>query len=510
MKLILTLALFLDFTTSFSQWTKVKQLPSSDIFTLYHKDSTLYAGGKKVIYFSRDKGQTWDSTTAIPQLSFLSNIIVYKNELYAAAPRAGVFKSADGGTTWQNISAGIFPEVADFCEFRGDLYAATLGNSVYKLNPVNGNSWLFFSSGLSNLSANLPSIASNSNAIIAGTLGNGIYGHLPANSTTWEERLLAGRLDPNEGAYDIVTAHDTLFYSGRTGKFYMSTDNGLNWNFIGNRLVSAATTLVNTKQALLASRHIFESGSFKILFYYIKKDALQNPFINFSIVSNHFTYKIDVLGDRLWDASNKGLFYMSLSDLPEISADDNPENILLPPRFTLFIANCEAGKVLITWKTAQEQNSSHFDIERSIEGANWTVIGSLPAVANSSIESSYSFTDNNPGQRGFYRIAEYGPDGQVHHTGILQSSCNVTDVFKLWPNPVLNMAFIKIVSANNSQAIIKIVDSKGASVKIQRTTILQGSNQLSIGMQSMAKGVYSLSVYWNNGQSKKTIQILKQ
>lgn len=511
MKLIITLALLLSFSTSFCQWTRVETLPATDIASLYHKENILYAGGKNIIYISQNKGLTWDSTSTIPQLFLVTNIIVYKNELYAAAPNKGVFKSPDGGTTWQNISAGIFPDVSDFCEFRGDLYAATLGNSVYKLNPVNGNSWLFFSNGLSNLSANLPAIACNSNAIIAGTLANGIYGHLPANSTSWEERLLTGQLDPNEGAYDIVTGHDTLFYSGRTGKFYMSTDNGLNWNFIGNRLASAATTLVNAKQAVLVSRHIFENGSFKILFYYIKKDALQHPFVNFSVVLDHFTYKIDILGNKLWDASNKGLFFMSLSDLPGISAADDTATAVLPVHFISLNANCESNKILITWKTVQEQNSSRFDIERSVDGIHWTVIGNLHAARNSHIESSYSFTDNSPMQNASYRIAEYDLDGKVQYSIVLRLSCTATkESFRLWPNPVHDRIFVNIVNTNESQAMLKVFDSKGALVKMQKATVLQGSNQLSIDIRSLAKGVYSLSADWNNGQTKKTVQVLKQ
>ena len=94
-------------------------------------------------------------------------------------------KARMDGITWQNISAGLlFPDVSDFCEFKGDLYAATLGNSVYKLDPVNQEQWLFFGNGLSDLSANLTSIAGNNNALVAGTNANGIYDYLPANSTT--------------------------------------------------------------------------------------------------------------------------------------------------------------------------------------------------------------------------------------------------------------------------------------------------------------------------------------
>src|SRR5204862_7948364 len=79
-KFLLTTVLLLCFSSSFSQWTRVEQLPSSDIFSLYQKDSILYAGGKNSIYISRDKGQSWDSTTIIPRSFEVDNIIVYKNE----------------------------------------------------------------------------------------------------------------------------------------------------------------------------------------------------------------------------------------------------------------------------------------------------------------------------------------------------------------------------------------------------------------------------------------------
>jgi len=510
MKFIITLALLFCFSTSFSQWTRVRQLPSSDIFSLYRKDSILYAGGKNIIYISSDKGQTWDSTNSIP-LPSVDNIIVYKDELYAASYSVGVYKSADGGRTWQNIGAGIIPFVSDFCEFRGDLYAATLGSSVFKLDPVHRDNWSSFNNGLSSLSVNLNSIAGNSNALIAGTLANGLYDYLPANSTIWEERFLLGQIRPTEGVYDIITANDSLFLAGFTGRFYMSTDNGLNWNLFGSELPSNITSLVNAKQALLLSRSNFNGVSYTSSFYYIRKDSLQRPFVPFSLVPDNFTYKIEIFGDKLWDASNAGLFFMSLSDLPGISdANDTVLHIPLPVSFISFNANCEGNKVMITWKTAQEQNSSHFNVERSVDGTRWTVIGNLPAAGNAGSESSYSFADNNPVQNGYYRIAQYDLDGKVQYTSILRSSCNATDVFSLWPNPVHDRVFINIVTANESQAMIKLFDSKGALVKVQKATVLQGSNQFSVDMKSLTNGVYQLYLDWNNGQMKKTIQVLKQ
>lgn len=183
---------------------------------------------------------------------------------------------------------------------------------------------------------------------------------------------------------------------------------------------------------------------------------------------------------------------------------------VLSVRFILFNAKCEDNKVLITWKTAQEENSGHFNIERSTDGINWTVIGNLPAAGNSTIERSYTLTDNNPVQNGCYRIAEYDLNGRAQYTPVLRSSCDATDPFSLWPNPVHDKIFINIVTRNESQAIISVFDNKGALVKIQKATFLRGSNQLSVDIGSLANGIYQLSVDWNNGQMKKTVRVLKQ
>ena len=182
----------------------------------------------------------------------------------------------------------------------------------------------------------------------------------------------------------------------------------------------------------------------------------------------------------------------------------------LPVRFISFNTKCERNDVDLKWKTAQEQGSSHFNIERSADAVQWLVIGSIPAAGNSNTERSYAFTDNNPVQNSLYRIAEHDLGGSTQYTSVLRSSCNVREEFNVWPNPVQEMVFINILTSNGSTAIIKLFDSKGALVKKQKAMLLPGSNQLNLDMRSLPSGVYSLSVQWNNGQTERTTQVLKQ
>ena len=182
----------------------------------------------------------------------------------------------------------------------------------------------------------------------------------------------------------------------------------------------------------------------------------------------------------------------------------------LPIQFTLFNVKCQDANSIIIWKTAQEQNSHRFEVQKSSDGIQWISIAVIPAAGTSAIEKSYSYTDINPSQGSFYRIAGFDTDGKVKYTSVLRSSCSSKDVFKLWPSPSRGPVFINIVADAASPVAIKVFNNNGALVKQHNATILQGSNQLSIDLSLLANGTYTVTAEWNNGQIKKAMQVIKQ
>jgi hypothetical protein len=440
--------------------------------------------------------------------------------LYVASPTKGVFKSADGGATWLNISTGLTDvftgitlNVSDLCLFKGKLFASTSGSngvSIYKLDSLGRNRWLPFSNGLSALSINLNCIIGTSNTLVAGTNANGLYDYLPPNSTTWEERFLTNPISVNEAPFDIITAHDTLFLPGKTGLFYMSTDNGLTWSVFGDRLVTGASFIVNAKQALISSRYIFDGVSNTSLYYYIKKDELQNPFINFSILRNLFTWKIDIIGDNLWAATDRGLFFMPLSILPGITAADDSTNLSpLPVHFISVGATCNNSHVLITWNTAQEDNISRFGIERSNDSNHWVEIGSMSTKAAGINGTAYTFNDNEPLQTAYYRIAEHDADGHIHYSSLFRSLCTQAEVIGVWPNPVKERMFISISAIIPTPASISLFDARAALVKKENVKLVAGKNLIEFNMQNIPRGIYSV-VVTVDGELQKAVQVMKQ
>ncbi|MDZ4794147.1 MAG: T9SS type A sorting domain-containing protein [Bacteroidota bacterium] len=189
-----------------------------------------------------------------------------------------------------------------------------------------------------------------------------------------------------------------------------------------------------------------------------------------------------------------------------LSSIGNP----LPVLFTLFNLKCEGNKIILNWKTAQEQNSSHFNIERSTDGIRWSAIGSVPAAGNSSIERSYSYTDNNPISSGaMYRIAEYDIDGRTQYTSIIRSDCEQKDSWRVWPNPVQEMLWVNITATSSSPVTINVFDAKGSLVRSQQSALLSGNNQLNIDMKNLTLGTYHIILEWGNGQIQKSVSVIK-
>jgi hypothetical protein len=183
---------------------------------------------------------------------------------------------------------------------------------------------------------------------------------------------------------------------------------------------------------------------------------------------------------------------------------------ILPVRFLSFDARCERNAVQINWTTSAEQNSSHYNIEKSGDGVNWSVIANLPSAHNRSIESSYSFTDNSPLQNGYYRVAEYNYDGTIQYSPIERASCNIVNTFNVWPNPAHGEVLINMTGNGESEVVVKIFDSKGALVITQRANVISGMNQFRLDIGRLSNAVYTLTVEWENGRMRKTAEIIKQ
>jgi hypothetical protein len=86
--------------------------------------------------------------------------------------------------------------------------------------------------------------------------------------------------------------------------------------------------------------------------------------------------------------------------------------VSLPVELISFNATYSDGGILINWKTASEHNSSHFTLEKSRDGEDWTQIYTEQAAGNSNQLLTYNFTDiKSIDGLNYYRLQQYDFDG---------------------------------------------------------------------------------------------------
>ena len=174
----------------------------------------------------------------------------------------------------------------------------------------------------------------------------------------------------------------------------------------------------------------------------------------------------------------------------------------LPVKFLNFKGQVEDQKVLLDWKTAFEMNNEGFEIYRSKDGLNWNRIGIVNPEINSSLETNYNFTDEDPLQgSNFYRISQKDIDGNNSFSDIIKVDFSKKGFYTLGNNPGNGIYQLNIKSANRTT--IMVSDMSGR--QLMNKQINPGIQQLDISR--FTKGTYLLRLkIGNNVFTEKLIR----
>ncbi|MFT3910625.1 MAG: T9SS type A sorting domain-containing protein [Ferruginibacter sp.] len=139
---------------------------------------------------------------------------------------------------------------------------------------------------------------------------------------------------------------------------------------------------------------------------------------------------------------------------------------LLPVSILNFSAKENNGIVNLNWKTVNEINAGHFNIQKSNNGKDFSIIGNVAAsgITNGSF---YNFDDKQPydGQN-FYRLESVDVNGtkQLSNTISINNVHAANTTMTIAPNPVHVQAAINISGDLKGIASIKMYDLNGRKV----------------------------------------------
>jgi hypothetical protein len=188
-----------------------------------------------------------------------------------------------------------------------------------------------------------------------------------------------------------------------------------------------------------------------------------------------------------------------------------PFGVPLPLDLLAFDARKDGQTALLSWKTANETKVKHFEIERSLNGSDFSKIGTVDA-ANKVAQNNYQFTDRNPATGvNFYRLKMVDIDGDFTTSMVrqLEFSDGKMDI-SLYPNPTVSELNIEFKSGNCSDianAQITLFDIAGRMVISKAWTEVCSNPVKVIDLSQLTDGAYYISI--RNGADDAVIMSKK-
>jgi hypothetical protein len=185
---------------------------------------------------------------------------------------------------------------------------------------------------------------------------------------------------------------------------------------------------------------------------------------------------------------------------------------VLPVSLLSFTAQKVNDKALLKWATASEQNTSHFEIQRSIDGTSFSSIGNLPASGNSASVKQYQYSSDIKLLRAtfiYYRIKMVDIDNRVVLSPV--AAIKNTDnkiVLKLYPQPLTTRSFLDIDNAGYYN--MQLFNTEGKLIQDWSRIFISPQQPFNIYTKKMNAGIYFLQVYGINNGIKQLAKIIVQ
>lgn len=162
----------------------------------------------------------------------------------------------------------------------------------------------------------------------------------------------------------------------------------------------------------------------------------------------------------------------------------------------------EAAEVQLNWKALSDDPYIQFNIERSLDGIDFEVVGQLEDRQPSVVEKAYQHLDEGiPYGELFYRLAMIEPDGKVTYSPIrvVEHRSANDQQWLIFPNPIEEGQQLMIQAPSNQDKgdyTLEVYNSTGKLV--DQVSLKAGEEQAIYDSSPLSAGVYLLKVASND------------
>lgn len=170
-------------------------------------------------------------------------------------------------------------------------------------------------------------------------------------------------------------------------------------------------------------------------------------------------------------------------------------------------AEMTTNGVSVTWKTASEFNSDYFQVERSIDGGDFEILGYVKGAGITSDPSSYRFLDMQySGMNLSYRIRQVDYDGSFSFSNSVELVIPGERLF-VFPNPTVDVVTIMLPQVDESMQL-QILDMAGRIWHREQVEYAPREG-MQVSVADLPDGVYVVLINFRDGRKQQS-RLVKQ
>ncbi|MGV3631076.1 MAG: T9SS type A sorting domain-containing protein [Bacteroidota bacterium] len=184
----------------------------------------------------------------------------------------------------------------------------------------------------------------------------------------------------------------------------------------------------------------------------------------------------------------------------------------LPIELLSFTGQNEGLHNLLKWTTNAERDNDFFTLERSQNGFDFAFLAEVDGAGNSNSILDYHSYDFNPYPGvTYYRLKQTDFNGEFTYSNIvaLTNELDKITVSEAYPNPTNGDVSMDFYSPVNGNIEIKLFDKTGRLILEESKTINSGNNPVNLGIESLAKGVYTLEIKFDKANFKNIQKLIR-
>lgn len=197
--------------------------------------------------------------------------------------------------------------------------------------------------------------------------------------------------------------------------------------------------------------------------------------------------------------------------LQDLASNVFPQQSTLPVTLGDFNVVRQGSNAVLNWTTLTESNTDHFEIERSSDGVNFSVVGTKGSFTNSVVIKNYQYTDpiNQNSGMIYYRLRTVDKDGHGTYSKIvtLRIASGLVKDFVVFPNPFTTSLNLQISAEKATSVTVRISNALGQPVVNRRIALNQGENTvvLQSELQNLKPGMHLMEIISEDGKISQKI-----